>query len=146
MRNTHSPLVALACAACLGLPALSAQAAEPLMLQKVMKDLGRNMQTITDGISREDWTLIERQAHLIADHPQPSFTEKARILAFVGTSLSKYKAYDDETHEAGRGLGKAAKSKDGIGVINAFQKLQSACFNCHREFRKPFVEHFYGKQ
>jgi hypothetical protein len=32
-----------------------AQATESLELQKVMKELGRNMQVITDSISREDW-------------------------------------------------------------------------------------------
>ena len=41
-------------------------------------------------------------------------------------------------------VGKAAKAKDGQGVILAFQKLQTSCYNCHSEFRKPFVEHFYG--
>lgn len=146
MRNTRSSLLNLGLAAFLGLAASGLQAAEPLMLQKIMKDLGRNMQTITDGISREDWALIEKQAHLIANHPQTALSEKVRIMGFAGTSMTKYKAYDSETHEAAHGLGKAAKSKDGAGVINSFQKLQSACFNCHREFRKPFVEHFYGQQ
>jgi len=42
--------------------------------------------------------------------------------------------------------GKAANAKDGQGVILAFQKLQTSCYNCHSEFRKPFVEHFYGKK
>ena len=46
-----------------------AQAAEPLELQKVMKELGKNMQVITDGISREDWELVAKTAPLIAAHP-----------------------------------------------------------------------------
>lgn len=146
MKKSHSLLFSYGVAACLGMGANGLQAAEPLMLQKVMKDLGRNMQAVTDGISREDWTLIEKQALLIADHPQPPLSEKVRIMGFVGTSMTKYKAYDGETHEAAQGLGRAARGKDGTAVINAFQKLQNACFNCHREFRKPFVEHFYGQQ
>jgi cytochrome c556 len=42
-------------------------------------------------------------------------------------------------------LGQAAANKDAQAVIAAFQTLQTACHACHRDFRKPFVEHFYGK-
>ena len=52
-----------------------AQAGEPLALQQVMRDLGKNMQVITDGISRGDWERVENPAPRIADHPQPPFSE-----------------------------------------------------------------------
>ena len=126
--------------------ASGAHAAEPLALQKVMKDLGKNMQVITDGISREDWELVEKTAPLIADHPQPPFSEKMRIMGFVGTNMAKFKAHDGETHDQAQAVGKAAKAQDGQGVILAFQKLQTSCYNCHSEFRKPFVAHFYGRK
>ncbi|MBE9564814.1 MAG: cytochrome C, partial [Proteobacteria bacterium] len=58
-----------------------------------MRDMGKNMQVIADGISREDWKLIEKTAPLIADHPQPPISEKVRILAFVGTDVSKFKGH-----------------------------------------------------
>lgn len=142
LRNTIFNLLAFSC---LLFAATGAQAAEPLALQKVMKDLGKNMQTITDGISREDWALVAKIASLVADHPQPPLGEKMRILSFVGTDAGKFKDYDGETNEQAQVVGKAAKAKDGPGVILAFQKLQTNCYNCHSEFRKPFVEHFYGK-
>ena len=69
-----------------------------------------------------------------------------RIMSFVGADMGKFKAYDGETHEQAQAVGKAAESKDGPGVILAFQKLQTSCYSCHSEFRKPFVEHFYGKK
>lgn len=131
---------------CLILAASGAHAAEPLALQRIMKDMGRNMQIITDGISREDWDLVEKTAPLIADHPQPPFGEKARVMAFAGANIGRFKAYDGETHDQAQAVGKAAKSGDGQGVILAFQKLQSSCYNCHSEFRKSFVEHFYGRK
>ena len=118
----------------------------PFVLQKVMKDLGKNLQTITDGIPREDWELVEKTTSLVADHPQPPMTEKMRIMGFMGTNMGKFKTYDGETHEHAQAVGKAAKAKDGPGVILAFQKLQTSCYNCHSEFRKPFVAHFYGKK
>jgi len=73
-------------------------------------------------------------------------SERLRILAFAGTDAGRFKAYDGETNMAAEALAKGARAKDGEVTILAFQKLQSSCFNCHREFRKPFVEHFYGAQ
>lgn len=123
-----------------------AQAGEPLALQQVMRDLGKNMQVITDGISRGDWEQVEKTAPLIADHPQPPFSEKLRIMSFMGTNMGKFKAHDSETNKQAQAVGKAAKAKDGQGVILAFQKLQTSCYSCHSEFRKPFIEHFYGQK
>lgn len=145
MKWKHMMFCGLLASSCL-LPAGGAQASEPLALRKVMKDLGKNMQVITDGISREDWELVDKTAPLIADHPQPPFTEKMRIMAFVGSNMPKFKAHDGETHEHALAVGKAAKARDGMGVILAFQKLQASCYGCHSEFRKPFVEYFYGKK
>ncbi len=119
------------------------QAAEPLELQKVMKELGKNMQVITDGISREDWELVAKTAPLIAAHPQPPLAEKMRIMSFMGSEMSKFKAFDGETHEAAHGLEHAAHEKDGKKVINAFQQVQATCLNCHQAYRSKFVKHFY---
>lgn len=135
-------IVAIAALAC---ATTSTQAAEPLALQKIMKDLGTHMQTVTDGISREDWALVEKIAPLIAEHPQPPLTEKMRIMAFMVTNMGKFKAFDGQTHEAANEMAKAAQAKDGQKVISSFQKVQSSCLGCHQAFRAPFVEHFYGK-
>jgi len=121
-----------------------AKAAEPLELQKVMKELGKNMQVITDGISREDWELVAKTAPLIAAHPQPPMSEKMRIMSFLGPEMSKFKALDGETHEAAHGLEHAAHEKAGLKVIAAFQQVQTTCLNCHQTYRGKFVEHFYG--
>jgi len=146
MKNTRTLIINLFAASSLLFVVSGARADEPLALQQVMKDLGKNMQVITDGISRGDWDQVGKTAPLVADHPQPPFSEKMRIMGFMGTNMGKFKAYDGETHEQALAVGKAAKAKDGQGVILAFQKLQTSCYSCHSEFRKPFVEHFYGKK
>lgn len=125
--------------------ATGAQAAEPLELQKIMKELGKQMQMVTDGISREDWALVEKIAPLIADHPQPPLDEKMRIMGFMGANMGKFKAFDGETHEAALEMKGAAQAKDGQKTIAAFQKLQLTCLACHQTFRSPFMEHFYGR-
>lgn len=123
---------------------ISVLAAEPLALRKIMSELGRNMQLIAGGLAREDYAGVENAARAIADHPQPPLLEKTRIIGFVGTNMGKYKAYDGKTHDAAVALAAAAKSKAGQEAINAFQSLQTGCHDCHSEFRKPFVEHFYA--
>jgi len=116
---------------------------KPLALQKIMRDLGLHMQSITDGISREDWELVKRTASLIADHPQPPFAEKARILRFMGSDAPRFRTHDGKTHDAAVALAEAAGRNDGLATIAAFEQLQLSCLGCHQTFRRPFVEHFY---
>lgn len=120
--------------------------AEPLELRRIMLELGKNMQTVTDGISREDWEQVAKIAPRIAEHPQPSAGEKVRILSFVGADMGRFKGYDEQTHQAARALADAAARRDGKGAIAAFAGVQNSCLACHQSFRKPFVEHFYGQR
>lgn len=122
----------------------ASEGAKEMALRKIMKGLGGNMQAVTDAISREDWPLIEKTAPLIADHPQPPLSEKLRIMAFFGTEMGKFKKYDAEAHKAAESLGEAAKSQNGEAVIAAFKTVQTACYGCHRDFRRQFQQHFYG--
>ncbi len=117
---------------------------EPLALQKIMRDMGKNMQLIADGISREDWKLVEKNALLVADHPQPPLSEKVRIMAFVGTDISKFKEHDGKTHYAARTLSESAAREDGYAIIANFASLQNDCLMCHQHFRQSFKTHFYG--
>jgi cytochrome c556 len=121
-------------------------AAKPMELRRIMQGLGKNMQLITDGISREDWASVATLAAQLAEHPQMPTGEKLRILAFAGADAPKFKALDDKTHHAAHGLAEAAARKDGKQVITAFAQVQSTCLACHQGFRKPFVAHFYGAQ
>ena len=131
---------------CLQAWADNAGKAKPLALRKIMQDMGKNMQVITDGISREDWELVAKIATLVADHPQPPLGEKMRILSVVGADASKFRGYDEKTHQATQAVGQAATREDGQAVISAFAKLQNSCLACHQGFRKPFLEHFYDKR
>jgi cytochrome c556 len=116
---------------------------EPLVLRQIMIALGKDMQTVTDAISREDWVRVAETASIIADHPQPPFTEKVRILAFVGSDAGRFKQFDKQTHQAATIMEQAAKRGDGQAVIEYFATLQNSCLACHQNYRKPFVEHFY---
>ena len=119
---------------------------EPLQLRRIMQELGKNMQAVTDGISREDWRLVAETAPRIAEHPQPPLAEKVRILAFAGSDAGRFRRFDEQTHQAARTVEQAAKQGDGQAVITAFATLQNGCLACHQSFRKPFVENFYGRR
>lgn len=123
-----------------------ASSAKPLALRQIMQDMGKSMQVVADGISREDWEMVAKVAPLIADHPQPPPLEKMRILKFVGAEAGKFKGHDEKTHQAARALEQAAVRSDGQSVISSFAALQNSCLACHQTFRKPFVEHFYGQR
>jgi cytochrome c556 len=117
---------------------------EPLMLRQIMRDMGTDMQVIVDAISRENWKTVETSALKIATHPQPPFTEKLRILSFVGFDVNQYKKYDGNTHDIAKQLSQTANEKDSYGVTSAFYDLQNACLACHQHFRKQFIDHFYS--
>ena len=61
---------------------------EPLALRKIMQELGRNMQAITGAISQEEWVQVVQLAPKVAAHPEPPFTEKMRILAYLGADAT----------------------------------------------------------
>lgn len=123
---------------------LAEQDADALELRRIMQDMGKHMQLITDAISREDWTAIAEPADLIAEHPQPPFSEKLRILSFIGSQVSEFKGFDSGTHEAAKKLGQLAATQDGNSIIDQFTVLQKNCLACHQTFRDSFKEHFYG--
>ncbi len=120
-------------------------AAEPMELRRIMQELGKDMQAVTDGISREDWERVARTAPKIAEHRQPPFAEKMRILAFAGGNAGRFRRFDGQTHQAAKAMEQAARRGDGQAVIASFATLQNSCLACHQDFRKPFVEHFYGQ-
>lgn len=120
-------------------------AAEPLELRKIMQDMGAEMAVISEAISREQWTQVERSALQIADHPRPPMSERMRIKSLFGSEMGRFKSYDIKTHSTARELAKVAASEDGSAVIATFATLQSSCLTCHQNFRKPFQHHFYGE-
>lgn len=133
--------------ACGTIPAHSQPSAgkDPLALRKIMQDMGRSMQAVVDAMSREDWAKAARAAAAIADHPQPPVGEKVRILAFIGGDAGRFRDFDGRSQQAAKALQQAAERTDGQAAIAAFAELQSACLGCHQAFRRPLVEHFYGK-
>lgn len=117
----------------------------PMALTAIMRDMGQDMQAVTDAITREDWPTVAAVAARIADHPQPPLAEKVRILAFIGKDTASFRDYDQQTHDAAQQLARAAQGGDGAGTITAFANVQTACLACHQRFRQPFHAHFHSR-
>lgn len=150
LRLTTPPAVVALTAMLAGGTMLPARAANPpdqatpLALTAIMRDLGKDMQGVTDGIAREDWSAVAQRAARIADHAQPPLGEKLRILAFMGRDAGHFRDYDRHAHDAAQQLAQAAQRQDGAAAITAFANVQGACLGCHQQFRKPFREHFHA--
>ena len=121
----------------------AASPAKSMALRAVMKSLGRNMQTMTDAISKEDWAVVAETASKIAHHAEPPPPERRLIIDWLGSNSETFEALDEQTHEAAQAVREAAEGGDDQKVIETFARLQNSCLACHQRFRKPFVEHFY---
>lgn len=126
-----------------GFAPVSAMAAEPLALKKIMADIGRNMQSASYALLLEDYATVQKMADEIANHPEIPEAELVRIEGFLGSRMHKFELYDEKTHQLSLSLAKAAQKKDGQRAIATLHKLQSSCLVCHQAFRKPMIEHFY---
>ena len=107
--------------------------------------MGNDMQNILAAINKENWPAIKQAAVNIADHPKPPFTEKVRILSFIGTDIGQFKKFDTLTHNTAMELAEMAEQENGNAIIDKFAELQKSCLSCHQSFRKSFQKHFYGK-
>jgi len=128
------------------LHAQPAEPAKPMRLQDVMEELGRDLQAVTGAISKEDWALVARLAADIAHHPEPALSEKARILAWLGTDAGKFRRFDGQLREAAVAMGEAATQGDGQAVIARLAEVQKDCLACHQSFRRSFQDHFHEKR
>ncbi|WP_014706221.1 cytochrome c [Methylophaga nitratireducenticrescens] len=118
---------------------------QDLVLRSIMRELDQNMREVVGAISRENWEQVNEIASRIADHAEPPFTEKTRILRFVGTDAARFRGHDRQVHEAAMEMGEKARHEDGEAVIEAFSRVQKHCLACHQEFKEEFRAYFYGE-
>ena len=114
-----------------------------MVLRKIMQELDNNMQLTNHAITREDWDVVAKTALLIAEHPEPPFSEKLRIMMFFGRDISRLKQLDGQTHQAAKNLATEAKTGNRQNIISSFNTLEQSCTNCHQQFKNAFVKHFY---
>jgi cytochrome c556 len=117
--------------------------ASELALRGIMRDMGRDVAEIAEGLLREDYDAVERAASRLATHPQPPAEERARIITWLGARAARFRGHDAEANEHAKALAAAARLRQPAPALEAFHKMQSACMDCHVEFRDALRKQFY---
>jgi len=104
-------------------------------LKLVMQGLLVDTQQLTSAMLTEDFTLIEKIAKNIADHPKPSMATRMKLMKAMGAEMGKFKANDGVVHGAAVAMVKSAQNKDIKAVGDNFQTMISGCLSCHGEFK-----------
>ena len=94
-----------------------------MVLRKIMQELDNNMQSTNHAMTREDWDVVAKTALLIAEHPEPPFSEKLRIMMFFGRDTSRLKQLDGQTHQAAKNLATEAKTGNRQNIISSFRRV-----------------------
>jgi len=145
MRPGRLLLAALAAAAVAGCAGSVERAGDSaLALRGIMRDMGREVAAIAEGLMQEDYARVEAAALRVASHPQPPVEERARIITWLGARAAGFRGRDAEANRHAQAVAAAARSRDAGSALAAFTSLQSACNACHAEFRRPLLEKFYG--
>ena len=108
---------------------------QQITFKKVMQGLLVDTQNITKGIVLTDFTLIEKSAKKIVDHPKPDLAIRMKIVKALGSDMGKFKAKDNVVHKSAVNLLKAAKLKNMEAVTQEYQALINGCLGCHSQFK-----------
>lgn len=109
--------------------------ADPGLLLTIMIGLGKDMETISRALWRDDLATVAKAAGAIADHPHVSTAERERIQATLGDRFPEFVKGDHRVHESAVRLAESAAGGDMNAVLEELGELQSGCVACHDAFR-----------
>ena len=115
--------------------ATSAHAKDPETFQELMKYMGEQYTQVVDGILKQDYDQIDKAANIIAFHPEPSLTQRMKIIAKLGTNFLDFKSWDDKVHLSAVALSQAAKTKDQQAILEQNSQVLKNCTSCHDKYR-----------
>lgn len=133
---TRKPIVSWVLAAIVtGLPAVSLAADESPSLLQIMRQLGHELNQLSDGLWRDDYAAIATAAQAIADHPQPPVAERTRIITGLGADAGRFRQGDQAVHDAALAVKEAAERQDAEQLLPHYLDLVTGCRRCHTAFR-----------
>lgn len=110
-------------------------AGETTTLQTIMQGLRDNLVEITDGLLVDDFELVDRGASAIANHPRIPPEQVQLVAAELGQEMSVFKQFDTRVHDLAMQISAAAKNRDGMAAIAAFEGMIDGCFACHTVYK-----------
>jgi hypothetical protein len=117
------------------LPVVPVDSVQTRPLRFLMTSLGQDMSRVGDGLWREDFTMVEKAAVDIADHPRITPNEVAAIRAALESGFQQFVAIDKVVHQTASQLARAAAQKNLARVLELQGRLQQACVACHTAYR-----------
>jgi hypothetical protein len=64
---------------------------------------------ITEGITLENYLMIEKAASRIAKQPKPAMSQRKKLIKSLGNEISQFKSYDGIVHGGAVKIEQAAK-------------------------------------
>ena len=104
-------------------------------LRLLMVGLGQDMSRVNDGIWHEDFTMIEKAADAIAEHPRITADEMLAIQNALGNRFAMFVGHDRMVHDTATRLATAAKQESMIDVMRYHSELTQFCVACHTNYR-----------
>ncbi len=121
------------------LPSLAKNTTSEVSFKTVMQGLLTDTKNITEGIVLEDFTLIEKAAKNIVDHPKPDLAIRMKLVKAMGSEMGKFKAKDTVVHNSAVALVKAAQAKKIDAVTQEYQTLINGCLGCHASYKEKIA-------
>lgn len=113
-----------------------AMAGETTTLKDIMQELRDNLLEISDGLLTDDFEQIQRGATGIAEHPQIPAAQIKLVAAELGAEMPAFKQIDTLVHNLALEIGVAARGRDNVTAMSAYQRMIEGCLSCHSTFKR----------
>jgi cytochrome c556 len=110
---------------------------EILPLVPMMQQLLDDMQQVDQGIYTENFSLIEKEAENISDHPTMTPEDKKLVKQTLGKEMQQFVEFDMVVHHHADSMRMAAVEQNMQKVLEHYRITQQGCVDCHSNYREP---------
>ncbi len=100
-------------------------------MNEMMRKLERSLDTINAGIENTDYAMVMVGAKEIAERSMPSWIDRIRIFAKLGSDLPAFKEADAEMRRLAIKVAVSAGRHDLVASQQAAAQLRQKCITCH---------------
>ncbi len=111
----------------------SVATAEAGAMNDVMRILEQSMSMIDKGIAKLDYSIVVAGAKQIEERPMPSWIDRAKIFADLGSEAPAFKEADKEMRRLARKIAESAERHDLEALRQAVSQLRHKCITCHKK-------------
>lgn len=109
-------------------------------LKEIMQGLLDDTQLISKGVFLENYSMIEKGAKQIAQHPPVPMETRKKLLKALGPEMGQFKGFDMKVHKTAVSIAEAAKNKNMEAILSNYHQLVDGCQYCHESFKQRAIE------